>query len=275
MPVCQSLTTTGQKCSRSTITPAKQCWQHQTQKINQYGGTARTVFKITYKNLLFSYALPHNRGINGDLTGVGNDLCWALQKLLQEFSIPTLQKKVEAITQPSTTNKVTHATQLYEIIKNSGGYSFDTSQTPEYEYVIDFDKLYLNSQSFNNQGIAISGTMTPFNLIKNGYLFKSNKNVLFSEDQQDQQDQQEQEQDGDDQQSYKRRKKRRSPLSPKQLTITNIDSQYLQGLDNKVIKLLQPLAQGCPSNKIKNPMSGICVQIYGKVGQSILKQLQN
>ena len=57
------------------------------------------------------------------------------------------------------------------------------------------------------------------------------------------------------------------------ISIPNIDSQYLNHLSQPVLIELKKLAEGCPHNKFKNPVTQTCVKIDGTVAKKIIKEL--
>ena len=60
----------------------------------------------------------------------------------------------------------------------------------------------------------------------------------------------------------------------KKLEISNLSSDYLIGLNPDAILELEKMAQGCGTNKIKNPKTGICVKIDGAIGKNLLALLK-
>ncbi len=64
-------------------------------------------------------------------------------------------------------------------------------------------------------------------------------------------------------------------IVPQPIIISNLDSQFVVGLNQQMLKDLKILADQCPVNKIKNPLTQICVKIDGKIGQKIVEEIKN
>jgi hypothetical protein len=66
------------------------------------------------------------------------------------------------------------------------------------------------------------------------------------------------------------------PVSTKKIPLSvksSIDEKYLKGLSASLIEKLHHWSQGCPPNKFRNPKTGICVGIEGKIGKKLLQDL--
>ena len=82
--------------------------------------------------------------MDGYLSGVGTDLCSALKKLLDEFSLVQLRKIVSDIKDGKT--RLRSGSDLYNLVKSQCEFKFNTSNDIEFEYDINFDTCNVSEE---------------------------------------------------------------------------------------------------------------------------------
>lgn len=101
--------------------------------------------------------------LDGYLEGVGADICTAMKKLLERYTVLELQSMVEEIEQGS---KTFDRTEIYEVIEGSVKVEFDDSDDIQYTYEINVYDGYVGVSLNDDYMVTL-----PLEMIKAGYAF--------------------------------------------------------------------------------------------------------
>lgn len=101
--------------------------------------------------------------LDGYLEGVGADVCTAMKKLLEKYTVLELQEMVENIKQGT---KEFHRTEIYEVIEGGVKVEFDACEDFAFEYEINVYDEYVGVSLSDDNMVTLS-----FEMIKAGYTF--------------------------------------------------------------------------------------------------------